>query len=471
MKNRTFTDIDQTILMVDDIQMNINVISAIFESAPVSTIGVNSAPEAMKKLKTMTPTLILLDIVMPEIDGFELCNILKESDEYKDIPVIFISGNGKPEQIVKGFELGAIDFIVKPFNRDEVFARITAHLHMIAHQTMVTNQNVNLENRYNLRTEELHRVNKQLRIQENQLSSIINNSQALIYLKDLSGEYLLVNKKFETVYGFSQSQVIGKNDYSFFGEKIADRRWANDWKALMSSSAITMEEVISTNEEIFTYLSTKFTLYDDDANPYAICNLSTDITELKKTSSALETLNSDLERKVKERTEELQYEKERADAANAAKSNFLANMSHEIRTPMNGILGYTKILQQEELDTEKSGYLDVIETSGEALLSLINDILDLSKIESGKMELQYEEISLTDLINEVKALFVQDISNRDVTFITDVIGIIPGSINIDRIRIRQVLINIIANAFKFTKKGYVKYSTEVEQSIENPEKC
>jgi signal transduction histidine kinase/CheY-like chemotaxis protein len=150
--------------------------------------------------------------------------------------------------------------------------------------------------------------------------------------------------------------------------------------------------------------------------------------------------------------------KEQAEAANHAKSEFLANMSHEIRTPMNAILGFTEILKDKITSAELSQYLKSIHSSGKSLLSLINDILDLSKIEAGKLELDCAAISPTDLFNEMREVFDVELARKGLELIIDISPEIPKALVLDKIRLRQILINLIGNAVKFTDSGYVKLS-------------
>jgi len=157
-------------------------------------------------------------------------------------------------------------------------------------------------------------------------------------------------------------------------------------------------------------------------------------------------------------TEELYNLTMKANVANKAKSDFLANMSHEIRTPMNAILGFTEILKGKITDPKSSRYLDTILTSGKALLSLINDILDLSKVEAGEMKLEYSALSIKDLFNEIKVVFGQKVDEKGVELVVDIPGNTPASILLDKSRLRQILINLIGNAFKFTDSGYIKLS-------------
>ncbi len=146
----------------------------------------------------------------------------------------------------------------------------------------------------------------------------------------------------------------------------------------------------------------------------------------------------------------------KADAANQAKSEFLANMSHEIQNPINSILGFSKILESLEPDPEKAHYIDLIRTYGNNLLSLTNDILDLSKIEAGKMELQHSEISVMSMFRQMEAIFGHKLLDKGVAFIIECNSSVPDSLMLDETRLRQVLINLIGNAVKFTDAGNIK---------------
>ncbi len=147
-----------------------------------------------------------------------------------------------------------------------------------------------------------------------------------------------------------------------------------------------------------------------------------------------------------------------AEAANQAKSEFLANMSHEIRTPMNSILGFSEVLKEKISDQKLSNYLEYIHSSGNSLLTLINDILDLSKIESGKFELQFTPTSTQVLFKEMETIFSLKIKDKGLNLIIDIPADLPEALILDKTRLRQILINLIGNAIKFTESGYIKLS-------------
>ncbi|MDM8549449.1 ATP-binding protein [Desulfobacterales bacterium HSG2] len=222
---------------------------------------------------------------------------------------------------------------------------------------------------------------------------------------------------------------------------------------------IETEAVVQTLDGMPRYVSLRWQVSPGHEETLSSVLVSlTDISERKKSEDRLAAINIRLEELVDERTRDLAKSMEEARAASHAKSEFLANMSHEIRTPMNAILGFSEIMKARVSDPKLSHYLESIHTSGKSLLSLINDILDLSKVEAGKLKLEYSAVSPQRLFNEMRTLFSQKIKEKGLDLIIDIPSEMPEALLLDEARLRQILINLIGNAVKFTDTGHIRLS-------------
>lgn len=270
--------------------------------------------------------------------------------------------------------------------------------------------------------------------------NILQNIPDLMWLKDVNGIYLACNPVMERFLGLSATDIIGKTDFDFFKAEEAEIFLEQDKAAITADKPLSREVWLfhKNNHQKTLYEMTHTSVKTDDGTLIGVLGTTYDITKRKENEKQL--IDAQL----------------RAETANRAKSEFLANMSHEIRTPMNAILGFTEVLKRLETDSKKAHYLETIHTSGQSLLHLINDILDLSRIESGKMELQYGLVSIKTLCTQLNSLFSEKIDDKGLAFDCIIDKNMPETLILDETRLRQVLINIIGNAVKFTQQGFIK---------------
>ncbi len=282
-------------------------------------------------------------------------------------------------------------------------------------------------------------------LSENQrlLKGIVDNSSALIYVKNSDGQYLMVNKLWNEKLRLTNRQTIGKTDHELFPETLADQYRDNDLRVLNTGQPISEEEPALYSDGEHTLISLKFPILDENGICTATCGISTDISERKKLE------------------QELMLAKETAEKANRSKSDFLANMSHEIRTPMNGIIGFTALALQTRLNTQQQNFLNKIRISADALLALINDILDFSKIEAGKLDIEHTDFKLQQVIEDVGDLFADSAANKDLELICHKNPDVPNNLRGDPLRLRQILINLTGNAIKFTEQGEIYVNVEL----------
>jgi PAS domain S-box-containing protein len=277
---------------------------------------------------------------------------------------------------------------------------------------------------------------------EIQYRELMENANSIILRMDTKGNVTYFNRFAENFFGFRQEEILGK---SVIGTIVAPADLSGkDLRAMIDDlvhhpstyMSNENENILRSGKRVWISWTNKAIL-DEDGRPVEVLAIGNDITKLKEAES------------------QILKAKEAAESANRAKSSFLANMSHELRTPLNAIIGFSELMKDGTagpLSGKQQEYLGYVWESGKHLLSLINDILDLSKVEAGKMELELGEFDLKDLLKK-SLMFVSEKANKHgIGLITDIAGGI-GTVKADERKVKQVVFNLLSNAMKFTPDG------------------
>ena len=270
----------------------------------------------------------------------------------------------------------------------------------------------------------------ELAAQEEKFRSIFESFQDIYYRTDREGHFTILSPSVEQVLGYDPGRGIGELvDSVYFDENQYD----------------TVLEALAGSNELRNF---DVRMRHADGHPVNM------LVNVRRTATGTEGIARDIT-EIRRIQDDLRLAKEEAEAASAAKTQFLANMSHELRTPMNGIIGMIDLLSQTQLTGEQTDYVDTLRTSSDALLTILNDILDLSKIQAGKMRLHVAPLALQPLLNRLHSLFAYRAGQKSLRFTCHLAHNVPAIIASDETRLLQILSNLAANAIKFTSQGTV----------------
>jgi len=261
------------------------------------------------------------------------------------------------------------------------------------------------------------------------------------YLSDNSSRFFYVNQEACLVGGYSKEELLTKK-VEDIDRDFNSNEWPEMLQKLLKHKKLTLERYHTSKDAKRYPVEVSVNLFTFDGKDYVL-GLARNITERRKTEAVLKEA------------------KERAEQANHAKTEFLANMSHEIRTPMNGIVSMTHLLKMTELNSEQLEYLDSLEVSSRNLLELISDILDISKIESGKLELEISDFSIRQSIQELIASQISRIRQKNLKLVTSLEEDLPDMLVGDSLRFKQIVLNLLGNAIKFTEAGSIKIAVKM----------
>lgn len=299
----------------------------------------------------------------------------------------------------------------------------------------------------NNQKEEIFRQARKLEITNRELeklSIVASETDNAILIANSNGDIEWVNDGFIRLYGYNLEEYkMTQNSNLFKSSSHPEITELFEKAVLLKESVMYSSQFINKFGKTVWSQTTLTPIFGKNNEVRLIVAIDSDITQLKHVE------------------EQLVLAKNEAEKANNVKSEFLANMSHEIRTPMNAVLGFADLLGTIISDHKQKSYVESIKSSGKSLLILINDILDLSKIEAGKLEIQYAPLNLKPVLKEIEQIFSIKIMQKNLEFISDIDPGIPESLILSEARLRQVLFNIIGNAIKFTETGYIKLKSKV----------
>jgi len=407
------------ILIVDDREENIIALEALLKRDDIKIFSTTSPNDALKIAWENHIAIALVDVQMPEIDGFELVDMLKSNPRTKDILVIFVTAISKESKYaVKGYGSGAVDYLYKPLDPYITSAKVDSFVQLARYQAEIIRKNEELEN----------------------FSIVVNNSADIICVVDAKTlRVKTINPTVEKILGYKAAEIIGKS--------IIDRAVEPDRIAFRKK----LGEIINDNLN-FSVFEFQFETFDKNVI-WAECRASYHNKTIFINISNISPQKSYLQQLVKS--------KEAAEYGKKVKENFLANMSHELRTPINGVIGLTQLLHKTPLNDQQLSMLELLETSSQSLLGVINDVLDISKIESGKFNIIRAPNNIREVIASVFQLLKFKADEKMVDMLLDIDPNLPEYMMIDALRLNQVLMNLLSNAIKFTDRGHVKLKVSV----------
>ncbi|MFV8342985.1 response regulator [Flavobacterium sp. XS2P39] len=445
------------ILLVDDLPENLFALEVILSDENYLCVKANSGNEALKILLHQQDfAIILIDVQMPLMDGFETVELIRQIEKLKHVPIIFLTASmDNSMQVFKGYQAGAVDYMTKPLSPEILKAKVSifVDLHKKNNELLV-------------QAEQLKRLNTDLTAQKllSEYSlSLIEASHDPLFAISPKGKITDMNNASVKVTGVSREKLIGTDFFDYFTEPQKAREV---YQKVFEKGSITDSPLILRHKQgkLIDVLFNGSVYKDDKENVLGVAIVARDVTDQKRIATELiearvfAELATEIAEEAKIKAENATFI---AENAVKAKQQFLSNMSHEIRTPMNAIIGFTKVVLKTDLTSKQKEYLNAIKTSGDALIVLINDILDLAKVDAGKMTFEKTPFKMKSSISAMLHLFETKIQEKNLQLIKEYDSKIPDVLVGDPARLHQVILNLVSNALKFTTKGKITISVDL----------
>lgn len=402
---------NRRILVVDDNPDILTYLKTFLSKNDFDVLTAKSMTECYEVLEKTIPDIILLDVILPEGDGIEICQKIKSDTQYDGVSVVIMTGAPDAENKIRGLNAGAHDYITKPILPEELIARV---------RSIVRNK----------------KLQERLKENEKTLRTLMNASLDTSFLIDSDGKILAINDTAAERFNTIAETIEGGNIYDILPGNLAALIKEKVEMIIAGGKPVRFEE--RNNNVIYDHIG--YPLFDSHGKLNQFAFFARDITRQKKDEI------------------ELKRAKILAESANQAKSEFLGNMSHELRTPLNCILGYAQILKLDKGMTDRQkNAANVIYRNSEHLFSMINDILDFAKIEVGKMNLKPTHFDFYDFLENIVDIERFRARQKDISYNFTTTLDLPRIVYGDEKRLRQVLLNLLGNAIKFTQKGGILF--------------
>ncbi|MCW2850005.1 MAG: histidine kinase [Marmoricola sp.] len=418
------------ILLIDDNAAKRLALKAVLAPLGYSVVEADSGSAGLRRLLAQDFAVILLDVRMPIMNGFETAALIRMRKQSEMTPIIFVTAHESDEVMRDRYAEGVVDFITTPVHPDELRAKVSVFANLYRQAQAVAAKA------------------RQVQATADQLRRLTETAPIGIFETDADNRYVYTNVRWSEITGISAEAALGLE-----WDVVVDQDQRSSILTKFGASqreatgfSTRLERTTGRDTAQITLLTTK-RLHDGSGGVAGWVGTLADITAEAGAEAAMAEA------------------RDQATAASRLKSDFLANMSHEIRTPMNGVIGLTELLLETELDDQQREFAQTLSRSGDALMTVINGILDFSKVETGKLEVEDIEFSLQTVVDDVIDLLAPSARSKQLELLAVLEPSVESTVSGDPGRLRQVLTNLIGNAIKFTPFGQVTLRVATAPSV------